>query len=249
MTAQPGKPSEVVVADAPVAQVTPMALVQMAVQQGANVEQLAKLWELQQSWEADQARKAYMLALTQFKADAPTIIKTKAVSFGTGKTSYKHADAGIASEQIGHALAKHGLSHRWEVQQEAAGLIKVTCILQHSAGHCERVTMQATPDTSGSKNSIQSVGSTTAYLSRYTLLAATGLVPKDADTDGLVAGKKEMPQSQRADFEAAIQAVEDLPGWNTLWQAILAASTATGDVETHEHLRGLMVKRRKGLKE
>jgi len=40
------------------------------------------------------------------------------------------------------------------------------------------------PDTSGSKNSIQAVGSTVSYLQRYTLYSILGLASKDADTDG-----------------------------------------------------------------
>jgi len=231
-----------------VAVVTPMQLVQLAVQQGADIDKLEKLLELQMRWEADQARKAFVVALNAFKADAPKIIKTKEVSYGQGKTAYKHALAGVASEVIGAALAVHGISHRWDVQQEAAGKIKVTCILTHAQGHSERVSLEATPDTSGSKNSIQAIGSTVSYLQRYSLFAATGLVPLDADTDGHVGGKKEMAEGQRLDFEAAIGELTDKAGAEALWKKITAATSEIGDVATHDDLRAKLFAKAKGLK-
>jgi hypothetical protein len=51
-------------------------------------------------------------------------------------------------------------------------------------GHSESTSLTAAPDTSGSKNSIQAVGSTITYLERYTLLALTGLAAQGQDDDG-----------------------------------------------------------------
>ena len=44
--------------------------------------------------------------------------------------------------------------------------------------------MTAQADTSGSKNAIQSIGSTITYLERYSLLALTGLAAHEMDDDG-----------------------------------------------------------------
>src|SRR3990167_608062 len=214
--------------------ITPMAMLNMAVQQGADLDKLEKLMALQERWEATEARKAFVVALNAFKAAAPKIIKTKEVSFGAGKTSYKHALSGVASEQIGTALAVHGISHRWDVTQEAAGLIKVTCILTHAQGHSERVTMQATPDTSGSKNSIQAIGSTVAYLQRYTMFASTGLVPKDADDDAQGGVEKTMAESMKAGFLTAIGALADKPSGEALWQKVAAACQQCGDITAYD---------------
>lgn len=252
---QAAQESDLLVPDLPAVQqntanaITPMQMLSMAVSQGADVDKMKQLWDLSQLWEANEARKAFVVALNKFKEDAPKIIKTKEVSFGTGKTAYKHALAGVASEQIGQALAVCGISHRWDVQQADGGLIKVTCILTHAQGHSERVSMQATPDTSGSKNSIQAIGSTVSYLQRYSLFASTGLVPKDADDDARGgSGEHVMPEGVKADFKAAIDALADKPAWEDLWTKILAASTEIGDVAAHEELRALMATKRKTLK-
>jgi ERF superfamily len=70
----------------------------------------------------------------------------------------------------------------------------VTCILTHQMGHSEETTLAGAPDNSGSKNSIQAIGSTVTYLERYTLLAATGLAAANGDNDGQGAPKWEKLQ-------------------------------------------------------
>lgn len=234
-----------------IAPVTPMQMLSMAVSKGVSTEQLTQLMDLQDRWEKTEARKAFVSALNAFKANPPEIVKNKHVSFTTsrGTTAYDHATLDNVSATIGKALAEHGISHRWEVEQPDGGKIRVTCVLTHSQGHSERVPLQASSDESGGKNSIQGVGSTVTYLQRYTLLAATGMAVKDSDDDARGGkGEHKMADSQIADFKLAIEDLPDLTAWETLWAQILEASTKTGDVETHEELRGLMAAKRKKLK-
>ena len=162
--------------------ITPMQMLQIAVEQGADLDKLQKLMDLQERWEANEARKAYVAAINAFKVKPPTVKKNRHVRFG--ETEYDHATLDKVCEAIGPALSEHGLSHRWETTQTEAGLIRVTCVLTHELGHSERVSLQAGADQSGKKNSIQAIGSTVSYLQRYTLLAATGLATEDMDDDG-----------------------------------------------------------------
>jgi hypothetical protein len=168
--------------------ITPMDMLQIAVDKGADLDQLTKLMDLQERWEKNEARKAFVVAINSFKADPPRIFKNRHVSFSAkgGRTEYDHATLDQVCDLVGKALSDHGLSHRWEVEQPDAG-INVTCVLTHTLGHEERVTMRALPDDSGSKNLIQQIGSATTYLQRYTLLAATGLAATDQDDDGATA--------------------------------------------------------------
>src|SRR5258706_13616112 len=231
----------VIVRDEPT--VTPMSMLQIALQKGASIEQMTQLLDLQDRWEKTEARKAYVVAMGKFKADAPRIVKDKAVSFGAGKTSYKHATLDNASEQIGAALAKHGISHRWNVEQKENGVISVTCILTHVLGHSEQVSMSAQPDTSGSKNSIQAIGSTTSYLQRYTLFAATGLAPKDADTDG--AEPHTLAESVKFKYLEDIEKAADKKAWEATWKTIVAARQAAGDIPSYDELKNAAVEKLK----
>jgi len=165
---------------------TPADLLAVAVSQGADLDKLEKLMELQERWEANEAKRAYVRAMNAFKADPPEIVKDQTVRYNTsnGTTQYSHASLQNVTDKIAEALAKHGLSHRWDVEQLEGGQIRVTCVITHELGHSESTPLQAGPDQSGGKNNIQAVGSTVAYLERYTLLAATGLATKEMDDDG-----------------------------------------------------------------
>ena len=189
------------------AAITPMQMLQIAVEQGADLDKLQKLMDLQERWEANEARKAYVAAINAFKAEPPTVVKNKRAGFDskrTGdRTEYEYATLNNVVAAIGPALSKQGLSHRWETEQTDGGMIRVSCIVTHVLGHSEKVMLQAGADQSGSKNNIQAIGSTVSYLQRYTLLAATGLASAEMDNDGDTGGA--ITAEQKAELVALQQ--------------------------------------------
>lgn len=187
--------------------VAPQQLLQMAVQQGANLEQLKQLMDLQERWERNEARKAFVHAMNQFKANPPVIEKNKHVKFG--QTEYDHATLDHVCKQVTKGLSEHGISHRWKVDQEN-GSIKVACILTHEMGHSEETVLIGAPDGSGSKNGIQAIGSTVTYLQRYTLLAATGLAASNGDDDGANAGPRMDDLNEQLEFISNSRNEEEL---------------------------------------
>ena len=54
---------------------TPSVLLAMAVQQGADLDRLERLMALQERWEANEARTAFVAAMTAFKAEPLEIFK------------------------------------------------------------------------------------------------------------------------------------------------------------------------------
>lgn len=166
---------------------TPADLLQMAVAQGADLDRLERLMALQERWEAGEARKAFVAAMTAFKSEPLEIFKRKQVGYSDKNgnfVGYKHAELSDIADVVVPAMARHGLSHRWDIKKESNRVV-VSCIVTHKLGHSESVTMDAAPDDSGKKNSIQQVASAVTYLERYTLLAATGMSTKEqVDDDG-----------------------------------------------------------------
>jgi len=165
---------------------SPNAVVMMAMQKNYTPELIEKMMALQERYEANEARKAYHEAMSAFKANPPEIGKDKNVSYtvqGKGTTSYAHASLANVTGKINRALSEHGLSAGWTTIQNDKG-ITVTCTITHKFGHSESTSLTAAPDTSGSKNAIQAIGSTVSYLERYTILALTGLATHDMDDDG-----------------------------------------------------------------
>lgn len=176
---------------------TAAALVQG--EDGMDVGKLKELLDVQERWEAMEAKKAYVQAMSAFKANPPEIIKDKTVGYKDVK--YKHASLHNVTTKINSELSKHGLTASWVTSQDN-GSIKVTCKITHIMGHSEETCLSAPPDATGSKNAIQAIASTVTYLERYTLLALTGLATADQDDDGKAAGlttgePKETPKDKQ----------------------------------------------------
>lgn len=224
---------------------SPMDMIAQAVARGTSVEELGKLMDLQERWSKEEARKAFIAAMNQFKANPPQIFKNKAVHHN-GVFKYKHATLDNCAEAIGSALSKVGISYRWETAQKEGGVISVACILTHTMGHSERTPLEASPDQSGGKNSIQAVGSTVTYLQRYTLLAATGMAVENMDDDAQ--GGKRMSEDAKEQWMLRIAECKNDKEAGELWKQISKATTAAGDVEAHDELRAAMVAKRKELK-
>lgn len=185
------------------APVTPADMLVMAVDRGASIEQMERLFALKVQFEKHEAEKAMNEAMAAFHAEPITIFKKKRVAFDSskGSVSYSHAELSDVTDAISPAMAKHGLSYRWDVKQEG-GKVVVTCIVSHRMGHRFEVSMEGPLDDSGLKNKIQQSGSTVTYLQRYTLLAAIGKSTKGMDNDGGDgAGGEEGGQPSQADAE------------------------------------------------
>jgi hypothetical protein len=158
--------------------ITPMQMLQMAVEQNADLDKMQQLMALQERWEANEARKAYTAAMSAFRAECPIIDKTR--------DGHNNKYAGLAEtiEQIKGILSTHGLSHAWKISQQDKTISVTTCIT-HQQGHQECTSISASPDTTGSKNGIQAIASTITYLERYGFFALLGLASKEMDDDGV----------------------------------------------------------------
>ena len=181
-----------------------------------SLDKLDRLLDVKERWEKEEARKAYVAALAGFKANPPQIVKSQTVDFSTnkGRTHYKYASLGQVAADVAIGLAPHGLSHSWDVAQDKDQVI-VTCILTHMRGHSERVSIAGPKDDTGNKNGIQQVGSTIAYLQRYTLMAITGLAAHDQDDDGESATpqRREPPPRQPTEPEPRAETYDPWAEW------------------------------------
>lgn len=211
-------------------QATPMSLLEIAVNQGADVAKIEKLLDLQLRWEANEAKKAYVIAMKDFKSEVPQILKNRTVAFGEGQrsVSYSYATLDNACDQIIPALAKHGLIHKWRTQQSEAK-IRVTCVMTHQDGHSEDESwLEASPDTSGSKNGIQAIGSAVSYLERYTLLAACGIAVKGQDSDAL---------PQMAGIDGMLKAIIEAANLTALEQAYKEAFRRATEAKNFQSMK------------
>lgn len=159
---------------------TPMEMLDRAVQSGAPVETLDKLMNLHERWEKNQARKAFDNAVAEAKAQIKPVVKNR-----EGHNSKRYADFAAIAMAVEPILSDHGLSFRFRSTEGER--INVTCVLSHRDGHYEETTLSGPADTTGNKNAIQAIGSTLTYLQRYSLVQMLGLAVAD-DDDGYKGG-------------------------------------------------------------
>ena len=181
---------------------TPSALVALAVQQGADLQKLEKLLELERQWKADRAREAYYQALAEFKK-TPVIVTKDKLNKQYGS---KYTGIGNLVNTVNSAMAPLGLNARWDFKQDG-DIIAVSCILAHSLGHSESVTLSGPPDASGSKNSLQQIKSTITYLEIATYQAVTGVASSDFGDDDGNGVVMRIDANQAADLKALMEEV------------------------------------------
>lgn len=187
--------------------VSPAHMLQIAVERGADIDQLQKLMELHERWEKNQARKAFDEAIAAAKAKIKPIVKKREVDFTTakGRTNYQYEDLALIASEVDPILSEVGLSYRYRSKQDG-NKVSVTCVIAHREGHSEETTLTALNDESGNKNSIQAIGSAVTYLQRYTLKLALGLAAAK-DDDAQKAGVEFITEKQAADLQAKAEEV------------------------------------------
>ena len=168
------------------AQMNPMQLVSIAVEQGADLEKLSKLMDLQDRWEASQAKKAFNEAMNEFQSRMPVVPKRGRVFYkgnnGKADTNFIHGRMEDAAKLAAPILKDLGLSYRWR-QEQNNGVITVTFVVTHKLGHFEENSLQGSPDTSGGKDAIKALASTASYLRRYTMTGGLGIVFSGEDDE------------------------------------------------------------------
>jgi hypothetical protein len=161
------------------------SIVLMAMQKGYDPAFIEKMMDLSERQEKNEARKAFYLAVADFKSEPLEIEKDKEnAQFSRGDKKAMYVSLGNLVTTVNPVLGKHGLSASWEIIQ-ADKVVKVSCKLSHRLGHSEIVTMEAPPDVSGgnAKNPIQQIKSTVTYLKGATFEAVTGIAATDANLD------------------------------------------------------------------
>ena len=195
--------TESVTVEANLPSFNPSGLLEIAVQKGTDFEQLEKLIALEERWKAGKAKEEYMLAVAAFKKNPPIVTKDR---YNKQYESYYTSLANLVNT-VNKGLGEFGLSAHWSYDQTDKS-ITVTCILSHAAGHSEKVSLSAGPDTSGKKNPIQEIKSTTTYLRAATFEAVTGTasveVSQDDDGNGSSPKTAIITEEQQADIKALL---------------------------------------------
>jgi len=222
-----------------------MDLLQLAIEREGSVDVIERLAKLQMEIMDRDAKVAFTEAFEQFKSNVPAIMKDSAIVVN-GAERGKYAKLDKICNVLIPELLKVNISHRWKSRVSEDGkMIFITCYLRHRMGYEEEgSTLGGPPDTSGSKNAIQAIGSSTAYLERYTMVATCGLAIKDQD----VVDNPGMTNDEGADWVAAIESGGDAHETMESWTKAVAAAKKIEDYKSMTIFTEARDKRLKELK-
>ncbi len=183
-------------------QLSTMGMLQLLVKQGADADKLKQFMDLADRHEAKLAKQAFTEAMSAFKANSIQVVKDKDnLQYGS-----KYVSLGRLVNTVTPFLSENGLSVRWDIDQSSG--IKVTCVITHTRGHSESVSMTCPPDNSGKKNPIQEIKSAITYAKACTFESICGLASTDANVDD--DGNGGMDYSEQIEWIANAKDIDEL---------------------------------------
>jgi len=178
-----------------------------AMNPNVDIDKMERLLQMQERIMERNAKAAYAADLARMQPDLPIITERGGIKDRSGNIQSTYALWEDINEAIKPVLAKHGFALSFRTGQEE-GRITVTGVLSHRDGHSEETTMHLPIDTSGSKNSVQALGSSISYGKRYTAGALLNITSRGEDDDGKAAGGGEtITEEQAMTIRELIEAV------------------------------------------
>ena len=183
--------------------------ISQAIEKGLPVETMEKLFALREKVKAEQAREAFVEALSEFQSAVPVIKKNKTVLNKDGKSiRYQYASLDAIADQIKKPLVANGLSYRWEVENTPER-IKAMAIVTHKMGHSESSSFEIPIDKEGFMTQPQKYASALTFAKRYSLINILGIATGDEDTDATDVGKEKAAKSPKAKIVFLLKTLGD----------------------------------------
>lgn len=200
-----------------------------ALDPNTDIDKMERLLQMQERIMANQAEAEFNRAMSKMQNKMPVVTKRGEITVNNVVRSRyaKFEDINDAAKPV---LQKHGFSMSFRTEV-ADGAVKVTGILAHAGGHREQTELALPVDMSGSKNSVQGVGSSIEYGKRYVMCAILNIVTKGADDDGNTAGVELLSEEQIANLDALLEETgSDKEKFLTYITGGLFKATSLGDI-------------------
>lgn len=169
-----------------------------------DADKLEKLLAMYERIMARNAEMSFNSAFAEMQSEMPVITERGEIKGNDGKVRSTFAFFEDINDAIKPILQKHGFAVMFKTKtlKDSASVIP---ILMHKDGHREvGEPVELGADTSGSKNSVQSVGSSVSYAKRYGLLALLNITTRGEDDDGIAGGAKLIDENQQANIQALL---------------------------------------------
>ena len=213
-----------------------------------DIDKMERLMQMHERIVKNKAESDFNDAMTacqkEIRAVAPDAVNPQ--------THSKYASFAKLDGILRPIYTKHGISISYGTEDTAK--VESVRVIAYVArgGYTRKYQVDMPADGKGAKGGdvmtkTHATGAAMAYGSRYLLKGIFNVAVGEDDQDGNARSDKVLPETVKVDFLAAIEALADMEGWNSLWQKITAATTAAGDIAAHEELRSAMAARRRIL--
>jgi hypothetical protein len=165
------------------------AIIRAAQDDSIDIAKLQALLDMQRQVAQDRSKRTFNTAMASAQAEMLPVVRDAL----NVHTKSKYARLETIDAQMRPIYTAHGFSVRYGSQPcPREGWMRITITISHSGGHWEENYLDAPPDDTGTKGTvnktaIMSVGSSVTYLRRYLLCMAFNIVLADdlaPDTDG-----------------------------------------------------------------
>ena len=157
-----------------------------------DVEKLERMMAMQERIMAKNAEMSFNQAMSRLAQKMPRIVKGGTVGYKEDKNNkssatveaFRFARYEDIDAVVRPLLVEEGFSLSFNTEQRDGGGCIMHGTLSHVDGHSRTASIPLALDTSGGKNNIQAMGSTTSYGRRYTMCMLLNIVTVGEDDDG-----------------------------------------------------------------
>ena len=160
-----------------------LSMLQMAMtDSNVDLNKMEKIMEMVERYEDKLAAKAYNRDMALMQGEIPEIKFDSEIKVNNQVRSKYTSYEGIM-KIVQPILSRFGFSVSFNPISEN-GQMTVHCMISHKDGHIEKSNLTLPFDTSGSKNDVQSIGSSMSYAKRYALCLKLNIATGGEDNDG-----------------------------------------------------------------
>jgi hypothetical protein len=165
-----------------------------------DIDKLERLLAAQERVQANQAKMHYIAAKLALRPELPEItMKGHIIIKKDGRVTQDTPFARFEDihEAVMPILDKHGFDLSFRNSMAPDGKVRVATVLTHVQGHSEETYFDLPHDSSGSKNAVQAIGSSTSYAKRYGVLSILNIRVSGEDDDAATAVTPKMEANER----------------------------------------------------
>lgn len=180
-----------------------------------DVDKMERLILMHERLQATRAKQDFVVSkiamrphMPEIQARGKIVIKDKTTGQITQETPFaKFEDLQAMTQPV---LTEYGFDVAFRNGLSPEGKVRVTTILSHISGHSEETYFDLPHDSSGSKNAVQAVGSSTSYAKRYGYTSILNIRIVGEDDDGQAAYTPDTITDEQA--KAIEKDIDDIGG-------------------------------------